>query len=164
MTAYELRISDWNSDVCSSDLSSACAPLSGFQMALEAGADMLSAGLHLDPFVRRGKTVAIAIGGGQHLIGQFAQPFRFERDDLDIASLGLRSGDGRIVIIGQATHDHHDYADNIGEVLQEITSPRNKDGASFRRCEALRQEIEIRVGVTNVTFEETGRKTQNEKE
>src|SRR3546814_15603918 len=43
--------------------SSACAPLSGFQMALEAGADMLSAGLHLDPFVRRGKTVAIAIGG-----------------------------------------------------------------------------------------------------
>src|SRR3546814_17215457 len=46
--------------------SSACAPLSGFQMALEAGADMLSAGLHLDPFVRRGKTVAIAKIGRAH--------------------------------------------------------------------------------------------------
>src|SRR3546814_9000880 len=46
--------------------SSACAPLSGFQMALEAGADMLSAGLHLDPFVRRGKTVAIAIRSEEH--------------------------------------------------------------------------------------------------
>src|SRR3546814_12957236 len=91
-------------------------------MALEAGADMLSAGLHLDPFVRRGKTVAIAIGGGQHLIAQFAQPFRFERDDLDIASSGPRSGDGRLVIIGQASHANTGNADKHGQVMQDLTS------------------------------------------
>ena len=50
------------------------ATLSGFDMALQAGADVFAASLHLHPFVRGGEAVAVAIGRGQHFVGQIAQP------------------------------------------------------------------------------------------
>src|SRR3546814_2546880 len=38
-TAYEMRISDWSSDVCSSDLRKAACILTTFEVALAHGAD-----------------------------------------------------------------------------------------------------------------------------
>src|SRR3546814_12234259 len=67
-TAYELRISDWSSDVCSSDLSPALLPLARAIFVDQAGyeapisSDVLSAG-ELDEVLKAGYAPAAGVFG-----------------------------------------------------------------------------------------------------
>src|SRR3546814_3100787 len=84
-TAYEMRISDWSSDVCSSDLG-------------EAGVELLGIGAH--------RRVAVDAARGLHGKAQVFQHQRRREAATVIAisgSLGTDAGDGAIAEIGRAS-------------------------------------------------------------
>src|SRR3546814_15135758 len=79
MTAYDMRISDWSSDVCSSDLpGSAGGAALGFatQVFQLRSIDARQAAETIKPLVGRGGVVAATPGGNSLLVADYADTLR----------------------------------------------------------------------------------------
>src|SRR3546814_13171533 len=79
MTAYDMRISDWSSDVCSSDLpGSAGGAALGFatQVFQLRSIDARKAAETIKPLVGRGGVVAATPGGNSLLVADYADNLR----------------------------------------------------------------------------------------
>src|SRR3546814_5396750 len=91
-TAYEMRISDWSSDVCSSDLLVAgCAdaprtdvPLENLVLGVKCGGSDGLSGLTANPLVGR-MADAVAAAGGKVVLTEFPEIFGAEEMLMDSA-------------------------------------------------------------------------------
>src|SRR3546814_1969533 len=84
-TAYEMRISDWSSDVCSSDLT---AELAGRSVLVQHAAGHAASEFRLDRLKRRGRGSLVAGGeGGFDLLHQGANPADAGAVDLGAAGV-----------------------------------------------------------------------------
>src|SRR3546814_8812653 len=90
-TAYEMRISDWSSDVCSSDLAIACRrhvcdgrPFDGLRMSGERLFHAIALGYASPMTATPSSRCDIAIVGGGLAGGLAALAFAAKRPDLDV--------------------------------------------------------------------------------
>src|SRR3546814_7920102 len=73
-TAYEMRISDWSSDVCSSDLAAGMTARGGQVDAAGMGAGRRREAVDAAVLV----ALTLAIGGHQDMLAEHRQPLRSE--------------------------------------------------------------------------------------
>src|SRR3546814_9646644 len=85
-TAYDMRISDWRSDVCSSDLAARLAILAGVDMSMQSGLYIR----HIPDLVKSGavpmETVDVAVRRILYVktaIGLFENPYRSLNEEVE---------------------------------------------------------------------------------
>src|SRR3546814_15652090 len=92
-TAYEMRISDWSSDVCSSDLLVAAPVCARYARELECGGVELARRSEVRPAAHIHPAVTAAIDGEFFALRQFGGPFGLEH-----LALGRPVGDQLVAL------------------------------------------------------------------
>src|SRR3546814_6428376 len=115
-TAYEMRISDWSSDVCSSDL---CAGVPHADALDGAGHAMLQA--HVD-----GGGV-----GGRHAVGH-AQLGAADGDVLELAAVGLPVDDQGDVLLARHDEAQRTAALEVSQVLRSNLGSPGISSSGYR--------------------------------
>src|SRR3546814_4642755 len=102
-----MRISDWSSDVCSSDLSSTAAREGRPAHVAAPAAEQAPPGIGLEHLVRRFRVQHFIVG---ELLLDFVQWWRLERNQrLALAAHLFDHSDDRIAVLRQQSHDGLDW-------------------------------------------------------